>query len=372
MIESIDHDIGRLLVESKLATRRADGTLDYDPAKTNTMIVVIGDNGSYAFTVKAPFDPLLGKGFVNQTGVWVPLIVAGPQVVQPGRTVDAMINVADLYELFGELAGVKVRDVVPPNRGLDSVSMLPYLTNPTQSPIRDYNFTQTGSNIRASTTAQYPCVVESIDICALIIPQKPICEYLGGTWYGPSPSVTAAVTNAAASDGAFSSCCEVNKALIAANKPIYKILPDLQQSVRNRDYKLIRLLTPAYDVSNDTCPTVESLEFYRVDQARPIPKLDRPGGPNDLGTTGLAGNDLANYTLLVAELNRVNGSVIACDEDGNLDGVIDAKDLADLDSWITKTGGKSSWFDVNRDGLTDAVDRQLIANKVGTRCAGQR
>ena len=78
--------------------------------------------------MKAPFDPSRAKGFVYQTGVWVPLIVAGPQVVAPGRDVTAMINVADLFELFGEVAGIDVRQVVPSTHILDSVSMMPYLT----------------------------------------------------------------------------------------------------------------------------------------------------------------------------------------------------------------------------------------------------
>ena len=59
-------------------TRDAGGNLVYDPANTDTMIIIVGDNGTYGLSVKVPFDPSRAKGFTYQTGVWVPLITAGP------------------------------------------------------------------------------------------------------------------------------------------------------------------------------------------------------------------------------------------------------------------------------------------------------
>ena len=136
MVEALDMELGRVLVETGIATRNPDGTINYDPKASNTLIVVIGDNGSFGPTVKAPFDPYLAKGYVYQTGVWVPLIVSGPMVVQPGREVNAMVNGVDLFQLFGEVAGVDVRQAVPSTRALDAESMLPYLTNANQTSIR--------------------------------------------------------------------------------------------------------------------------------------------------------------------------------------------------------------------------------------------
>jgi hypothetical protein len=37
-----------------------------------------------------------------------------------------MINVADLFELWGEIAGIDVRSVVPESHVLDSRPVLPY------------------------------------------------------------------------------------------------------------------------------------------------------------------------------------------------------------------------------------------------------
>ena len=85
MLEAADTEIGRLLVQTGLATYNSDGSLNYHPEQTNTMVVIIGDNGTYAVSVKLPFDLNLSKGTVYQTGVWVPLIVAGPLVADPGR-----------------------------------------------------------------------------------------------------------------------------------------------------------------------------------------------------------------------------------------------------------------------------------------------
>ena len=61
------------------------------------MVVIVGDNGSYLQTVRLPFDPQRAKGTPYQTGVWVPLIVSGPLVNEPGRSVTSMVNVVDLY-----------------------------------------------------------------------------------------------------------------------------------------------------------------------------------------------------------------------------------------------------------------------------------
>jgi arylsulfatase A-like enzyme len=81
MIEAMNTEIGNLLVKSGLATMNRAGRLQYDPAANNTMVIIIGDNGTFAPGVKVPFDSSRAKGYVYQTGVWVPLIAAGPLIV---------------------------------------------------------------------------------------------------------------------------------------------------------------------------------------------------------------------------------------------------------------------------------------------------
>ena len=151
MVEAIDTEFGRLLVETGVATRGVGGELVYTPEASNTLVVIIGDNGSFAPTVKAPFDIERSKGTAYQTGVWVPLIVSGPMVAAPGRTVEQMVNVADLYSLFGEVAGLDIHALVP--RPVDAKPMLSYLTNPAQESIREFNFTQALSTSKPTELA---------------------------------------------------------------------------------------------------------------------------------------------------------------------------------------------------------------------------
>jgi hypothetical protein len=80
-VEAMDTEISRLLVKLGLATRTPGGRLDYHPEATNTVVVIVGDNGSYFSTARLPFDPERGKGTVYRTGVWLPLAdlpVLGP------------------------------------------------------------------------------------------------------------------------------------------------------------------------------------------------------------------------------------------------------------------------------------------------------
>ena len=48
MIEALDTEVGRLLVATGLARRNAQGGLDYVPGDTDTMVIIVGDNGSSA------------------------------------------------------------------------------------------------------------------------------------------------------------------------------------------------------------------------------------------------------------------------------------------------------------------------------------
>ena len=255
MTESLDTELGRVMVEVGLATRNADGTLDYHPETTDTMVVILGDNGTFGPVVKEPFDAKHAKGFVYQTGVWVPLIVAGPLVDTPDREVRHMVNVADLFELFGEIAGVDVRKVVPKSHILDSASMLPYLTNPDQESIRQSNFTQTGVNITADGVRVPPCVISST--CSQLIDTQPLCEFEGGVWFGP-PDEPDGLT-----------CCDVIE-------PGDTILADSALAIRNDRFKLVQSEVPNCATGDDD--TV--IEFYEIDELAPIPRIERPD-PDD-------------------------------------------------------------------------------------------
>ena len=54
--------------------------------------------------------------------------------------------------------------------------------------------------------------------------------------------------------------------------------------------------------------------------------------------------------------------------DGNLDGVVDQKDVAEWEQFSRMNGGGSSWYDFDLDGFTDTSDYQIIWSNLGKRC----
>jgi len=120
MVSVMDDQLGRILT-----------ALDtVDPA---AMVVFIGDNGTGAQATRPPFDPNHGKGTVYEGGVNVPLVLRGPGVVA-GAECGALVSAVDLYATFAELAYVR-------SNAEDSVSLVPYFSNPTLS-LRETVYTE--------------------------------------------------------------------------------------------------------------------------------------------------------------------------------------------------------------------------------------
>ncbi len=358
MLEAMDQEIGRLLVEVGLATRTAEGDLEYRPEATDTMLVVVGDNGSYLQTVRLPFDPTRAKGTVYQTGVWVPLIVSGP-LVDP-RLVDSeiphMVNAAvDVFSLFGEVAGVDVRNEVPRSRTLDARPLLPYLTNPGQKSLRTTNFTQTGTVLQAPGVVP-PCVLPAADeqICTQLFTFQELCETEGGTWYGN-----------------LTSCCELQ-----AQDPSVTILPYAASAMRDDRFKLVRT-----EIENCTTGQLDvQHEFYEINEAAPLPMLDRArdnllDAPT-LPPEGLTPEQRKHFNKLLAELRTVLNSESDCPGDGNLDKQVNREDVRNwaefADLCIQNPNRCSSVYDFNLDGVTDSEDLRIIAANYRRRCPGFR
>ena len=354
MLEAIDHEINRLLVETGLASRNEDGSLEYHPEETNTVIIVVGDNGTYAPSVKAPFNPTRSKGSAYQTGVWVPLIVSGPIVAEPGREVPHMVNTTDLFSLFGEIAGVDVRESIPDGRELDAQPMLAYLTEPTQESIRDSNYTEMGMNVTATGEAPPgPCVIPAANVCVQIFPQQGVCEDQGGTWYGEG--------GVAGAEG-LPTCCAVNEYLVDKGEDPVNIMPDTQRAIRNEQYKLVEIER----LNCDTGTMGVEEEFYEIDEKSPAPKLDN--APFNLlrdGHHAMNSEQQENYESLKLALQQLLATEASCPGDGNADGVVDDQDLANWEYFSTHNGGNSSWYDFNHDGKTDEADLAIIEANLG-------
>jgi arylsulfatase A-like enzyme len=362
MIEAMDAEIGRLLVETGLATGGPDGKVLYDPKQTDTMIILVGDNGTLGFTVKEPFDSSRAKGTAYQTGVWVPLVVAGPLVKQPGRDVTHMTNIADIYQLFGEIAGINVPRRVP--RTIDSVSMLPYLTNPEQPSLRAYNFTQIGVNLQANGAINGPCTLGNS--CSHIPVTKSVCEDNGGVWWGAG--ATDPSTAGIPPEG-LTNCCDVDVWLADHGQPTVAIQPLTSEAIRNDQYKVVRNFTKDYDPSTNACVDTQTDELYEINEDVPVPKLDR-AEENLLDGRPLTREERKNYRSLVKELALLTASAGECEGDGNLDRIVGAKDVIGWVAFSRVNGGMSSWYDVNLDGLTDTADLAIILENYGTECRG--
>jgi arylsulfatase B len=106
MIEAMDTEIGRLLASVNLA---------------ETHIIFIGDNGTTAQTIQPPSPTTHSKGSLYQGGIKVPLVIAGPNVTNPGTTNLTPVHAVDLFATILELAGTNVA-VVPTGIAIDSRS----------------------------------------------------------------------------------------------------------------------------------------------------------------------------------------------------------------------------------------------------------
>jgi arylsulfatase A-like enzyme len=367
MIEAMDSEIGNLLVQSGLATMNAAGRLQYDPAANNTMVIIIGDNGTFAPGVKVPFDFNRAKGYVYQTGVWVPLIVAGPQVASPGREVTSMVNIADLFQLFGEFAGVDVHKAVPASHILDSQSMLPYLTNVNQRSIRQTNFTQTSSNIHMNDMAPPPCVLTLTmpPTCAQLFNVGPLCNFEGGDWYGPTDPKHGQ---------SYNTCCDVQRAGIYTdtdgNPVTLTQLPVDQAATRNDQFKLVRKTVTicGADPSSDT--NVVQTELYKINENRTLLKLDKDGDSlcGENCPAGLKGANLATFNALANSMTATLMSEPTCTGDGNEDKKVNGKDIVNW-AFFNEHNGLSSWYDFNHDGFTNRDDlKTYILPNLGTNC----
>lgn len=355
MIESIDTEIARLLVATGLAARGDDGRLVYAPERTDTTVVILGDNGSLGSTVKLPFDPQRAKGTAYQTGVWVPLVVAGPLVASPGRSVRHMVNIADLYALFGELAGIDAHEAVP--RALDAAAMLPYLRDPDQASIRTTNFTQVGPNLQANGANNGPCYIGTT--CTQIPVSKSVCEDNNGVWYGVGSDVPGVPPDGLAR------CCDAIAFIVASGAAPPAIAPDVSVAVRNDRYKLVQNTTMAYQSASVPCVETVTTEFYAIDEAVPLPRLDT--AERALPLDELNREQHENYDALLANLTATLASASTCPGDGNLDAVVDQ---ADLDQWraYSESYGLSTVYDFDLDGLTDAADEAVIEDNLGRVC----
>ncbi len=126
MVEAMDTEIGRFF-DYLISVGKWD----------NTDIIFIGDNGDDSLVAQT--SP--SKGSLYQGGVTVPFIISGPDVVNPNRISDAMVNTADIFATVLEMFGDTNWQSQIPNTTVDSRSLMPILQN-TATTTRPWAFSE--------------------------------------------------------------------------------------------------------------------------------------------------------------------------------------------------------------------------------------
>ena len=135
MIESMDHEIGRLL-----------DAIPEDVLE-NTIIIFLGDNGTPGNLISG-FPNDRGKGSVYQGGINVPLIISGKGVERQNDSENALINVSDLYITIAQLVNP---DSYPADSLHNSYSFKHLLDN-SNGKNRLYNYMELGTTNNSQDT----------------------------------------------------------------------------------------------------------------------------------------------------------------------------------------------------------------------------
>lgn len=373
--EGMDRSIGEMLVELGLATDEG-GTFELlDPSVTNTMIVLVDDNGSLGQTVLEPFAPKYAKQTVYQTGVWVACSIMGPMVKEPGRAVDDMVNIVDLYGLIAEAAGVDWRSMIPSYRIVDSQPMLPYLTDPSARNLRPLNFAiYEGGTFAPGQTG--PCIIENF-VVEDLMSTVGLCTANGGCWAGGTVDPPFRITSycdlldmGTFECGGTTYCFNKENPFCDPNLPMCPTgtcaSPSAtgQWAMRSGPWKLVVLSYPSCLAPNDC-----QLQFYKM--ATPVPPsepgLDTPGSSAQIDLSNMTPEEQAMYDFLRAELFATLAGQWYCPGDGNKDFRVNSEDLEGLlGSW----GGPSFW-DINEDGITNGSDLGELLTYWNPDCRGQ-
>lgn len=373
MAESVDASIGDMLVALGLGSRDNGAFVLGDLVAANTMILVVNDNGTLNYNVLPPFSISQAKQTVYETGVRSPCIIAGPQVVAPGRAVDEAVSIADLFGLLCETAGVDWTTVETPSRRIDCVPMMPFLTNPAQGPIREFNFALYRQGIFPASTVG-PCVSGNTVIDGLVTSPE-LCAANGGCWLGGAPSAPYPITNycdllSTDPSNAIVECGGINYCFLppdmagqcAKGSTVVQPPTIAQYAVRRGQWKLVVRQLPACLAPNDC-----EVRLYQL--AQPVPPL-QPGIEGSDGDKGVWDplNDTLpavaqdEYQALKNELVRLLLSEPTSLADGNLDGVVDGADIAGVFSeW-----GSMGFWDATQDGVVNGDDLAFVLNGWGT------
>jgi len=147
MIESVDHEVGRLL--ASLSQTERDSTL----------VLFVGDNGTPNNVLQA-FPNRHGKGSVYEGGIRVPMFISGYGVPRSDEREEALVSFTDLFATLTELLGEDLTG------GIDNSFSFRELLSDPSAPTRPYNYSEVeedGAVAHAIRDERYKLIIQADD-----------------------------------------------------------------------------------------------------------------------------------------------------------------------------------------------------------------
>lgn len=117
--------------------------LDQHGLAGNTFVIFLNDNGGPLYTGVQSNGPLrLGKLFLFEGGIRVPMVVKWPAMIESGQVFNGVTSSLDVFPTICDAAGIEL----PKALSLDGVSLLPHLTGKNQESPHAALFWSSGPN----------------------------------------------------------------------------------------------------------------------------------------------------------------------------------------------------------------------------------
>lgn len=107
--------------------------------RRETLILVVGDNGTPSEVIQPPYQITHAKRSIYEQGIRVPMFALGAGVLGTPRETDALVHTVDLFSTIVDFTRAS-----PFQSGgrVDGISFLPLLTDPEAVPARTHVFTE--------------------------------------------------------------------------------------------------------------------------------------------------------------------------------------------------------------------------------------